>query len=181
MSTEPLVLQARDARGVVTLTLNRPQAFNALSEGMLAALQHELDALACGCLAARVRGARRRRQGVLRRPRSASEMRAQPSLDYYQRLFGAVPRMMLTLAAPAHTGDRARAWHRHRRRLPAGGAVRSGGRLERGALRRERGEPGAVLLDARGAAVAQRVAQAGVRDAGHRGFIDAAQARERGL
>ena len=29
---DPLVLRERDARGVVTLTLNRPQAFNALSE-----------------------------------------------------------------------------------------------------------------------------------------------------
>src|SRR6185437_15354449 len=36
---EPLLLQQRDDRGVVvTLTLNRPQAFNALSEAMLAAL-----------------------------------------------------------------------------------------------------------------------------------------------
>jgi enoyl-CoA hydratase/carnithine racemase len=42
----PLVLRATDARGVVTLTLNRPAAFNALSEAMLAALQAELDALA---------------------------------------------------------------------------------------------------------------------------------------
>ena len=31
-----------DARGVVTLTLNRPQAFNALSEAMLEALQAAL-------------------------------------------------------------------------------------------------------------------------------------------
>ena len=47
MSTpqEPLV-ERRAARGVVTLTLNRPQAFNALSEGMLEALQSEIDALA---------------------------------------------------------------------------------------------------------------------------------------
>ena len=36
---EPLLLQHRDDRGVVTLTLNRPQAFNALSEAMLAALR----------------------------------------------------------------------------------------------------------------------------------------------
>ena len=35
-------MRARDARGVVTLTLNRPQAFNALSEKMLAELQREL-------------------------------------------------------------------------------------------------------------------------------------------
>ena len=45
-STEPLVLRTRDARGVVALTLNRPQSFNSLSEAMLAALQQELDALA---------------------------------------------------------------------------------------------------------------------------------------
>ena len=35
---EPLLLQHRDDRGVVTLTLNRTQAFNAPSEAMLAAL-----------------------------------------------------------------------------------------------------------------------------------------------
>ena len=46
MANEPLVLQQQDARGVVTLTLNRPQAFNALSEGMLEALQAALDAVA---------------------------------------------------------------------------------------------------------------------------------------
>jgi len=43
---EPLLLQHRDDRGVVTLTLNRPRAFNALSEAMLAALGEAVDALA---------------------------------------------------------------------------------------------------------------------------------------
>ena len=42
----PFVRRDRDSRGAVTLTLNRPQAFNALSSGMLAALQAELDAIA---------------------------------------------------------------------------------------------------------------------------------------
>ena len=42
----PIVLATRDARGVVTLTLNRPRALNALSEAMLAALKAELDAVA---------------------------------------------------------------------------------------------------------------------------------------
>ena len=42
---ESLILRAQDARGVVTLTLNRPQAFNALSEAMLAQLQRELEAV----------------------------------------------------------------------------------------------------------------------------------------
>ena len=75
MSTEPLVLRARDARGVVTLTLNRPQAFNALSEGLLAALQHELDALMQDATSTGA-GAGRRRQGVLRRARPARDARA---------------------------------------------------------------------------------------------------------
>ena len=44
---EPLLLlQPRDDRGVGTPTLNRPQAFNALSEAMLAALGEAVDALA---------------------------------------------------------------------------------------------------------------------------------------
>jgi len=43
---EALVLRSRDARGVVMLTLNRPQAFNALSQAMLGQLQRELEAIA---------------------------------------------------------------------------------------------------------------------------------------
>ena len=43
---EPLLLQHRDERGVIALTLNRPQALNALSEAMLAALGKAFDALA---------------------------------------------------------------------------------------------------------------------------------------
>ena len=43
--TDPYVLRADDD-GVTTLTLNRPGELNALSEGMLAALQMELDAIA---------------------------------------------------------------------------------------------------------------------------------------
>ncbi|MCU5784490.1 enoyl-CoA hydratase [Alcanivorax balearicus MACL04] len=41
----PLVLR-EDQNGLVTLTLNRPRHYNALSEEMLAALKTELDALA---------------------------------------------------------------------------------------------------------------------------------------
>jgi hypothetical protein len=43
MSEPTLLLHEPDARGVITLTLNRPQAFNALSEGLLEALQTALD------------------------------------------------------------------------------------------------------------------------------------------
>ena len=40
--TPPCLLSELDARGVKTLALNRPNAFNALSEDLLAALQQVL-------------------------------------------------------------------------------------------------------------------------------------------
>ena len=40
------VLLRRDEAGIATLTLNRPDKFNALSVALLAALQRELDAIA---------------------------------------------------------------------------------------------------------------------------------------
>lgn len=39
-------LLRQDTEGIATLTLNRPAQFNALSEGLLLALQHEIDAIA---------------------------------------------------------------------------------------------------------------------------------------
>src|SRR5207244_7915919 len=45
-SEEAVVLRRQDERGVVTLTLNRPHVFNALSETILAALQREFEAMA---------------------------------------------------------------------------------------------------------------------------------------
>jgi enoyl-CoA hydratase/carnithine racemase len=44
-AAEPLVRRNVDAPGVVTLTLNCPQAYNALSEGMLSLLERELETL----------------------------------------------------------------------------------------------------------------------------------------
>jgi enoyl-CoA hydratase/carnithine racemase len=94
-TTEPLVLHEKDTRGVVTLTLNRPQAFNALSEAMLDALQAALDRVAADDSA---------RVVVLAAAGKAycaghdlKEMRAEPSLDYYQRLFAQCGRMMLAM------------------------------------------------------------------------------------
>jgi enoyl-CoA hydratase/carnithine racemase len=92
---EPLLHSQRDARGVVTLTLNRPKTFNALSQAMLAALQSELDALA---------GDTSVRALVLAAAGKAfcaghdlREMRAQPTLESYQHLFAECSRMMLSL------------------------------------------------------------------------------------
>jgi enoyl-CoA hydratase/carnithine racemase len=95
MDDEPLVLNTRDPRGVVTLTLNRPLAFNALSEGMLEALQRELERVAADDTA---------RVLVIAAAGKAfcaghdlKEMRAAPSLGYYQRLFAQCGRMMMSI------------------------------------------------------------------------------------
>jgi enoyl-CoA hydratase/carnithine racemase len=92
---ETLLRRERDERGVVTLTLNRPQAFNALSEALLAALQRELDALEAdeGARVVVLAGAGK----AFCAGHDLREMRAQPSLDYYQRLFTQCARMMLSL------------------------------------------------------------------------------------
>jgi len=92
---EPLLHRARDERGVVTLTLNRPQAFNALSEAMLQALQTELDALANDeTLRVLVIAAAGK---AFCAGHDLKEMRAAPSLDYYQRLFERCSRLMLAI------------------------------------------------------------------------------------
>ncbi len=88
-----LLLTTRDARGVVTLTLNRPQAFNALSEALLDALQAELDRLAGD---AQVRAVVIAAAGkAFCAGHDLREMRASPSQAYYERLFARCGRMML--------------------------------------------------------------------------------------
>jgi enoyl-CoA hydratase/carnithine racemase len=81
---QPLLLKQRDERGVVTLTLNRPQAFNALSEAMLTALGDAFDALTdAESVRAVVLAASGR---AFCAGHDLKEMRADPSLEYYQRL-----------------------------------------------------------------------------------------------
>ena len=95
MSTAPLLLRQDDGRGLCTLTLNRPEAFNALSEEMLAALQDEFDQLA---------QEPELRVVVIEAAGKAfcaghdlKQMRAEPSLAYYQSLFAQCGRMMMSL------------------------------------------------------------------------------------
>ncbi|MBI3157788.1 MAG: enoyl-CoA hydratase [Burkholderiales bacterium] len=95
MQDQPLVLTDKDARGVVTLTLNRPQAFNSLSEGMLEALQAALDALAADETARAVVIAAAGKAFCA--GHDLKEMRAQPSQDYYERLFAQCGRMMMSI------------------------------------------------------------------------------------
>jgi enoyl-CoA hydratase/carnithine racemase len=95
MNDAPPLLAERDARGVVCLTLNRPQSFNSLSEAMLEALQAALDRVAADEAARAV---------VIRATGKAfcaghdlKEMRARPSLEYYEKLFAQCGRMMMTI------------------------------------------------------------------------------------
>jgi enoyl-CoA hydratase/carnithine racemase len=90
---EPVVLRRQDERGVVTLTLNRRHAFNALSEAMLAALHREFEAIAedesvrVVVLAAEGK--------AFCAGHDLKEMRAKPSLQYYEGLFSQCSEMML--------------------------------------------------------------------------------------
>ena len=93
--TPELVLCTQDPSGVRRLTLNRPEAFNALSEAMLAALQAQLAAAAADeavrvvVLAAAGR--------AFCAGHDLKEMRAEPSLAYYQQLFARCTEVMLAI------------------------------------------------------------------------------------
>ena len=91
----PAVLYERDPRGVITLTMNRPANFNALSEEMLAAMQAALDRVADDSTARAViiAGA-----GKAFCPgHNLKEMSDNASLAYYQKLFDACSHMMLSI------------------------------------------------------------------------------------
>jgi enoyl-CoA hydratase/carnithine racemase len=87
------VIEQRDPRGVVRLTMNRPANFNALSEEMLEALQAAIDRVAADESArVVVLGA----EGKAFCPgHNLKEMISQPSLEYYKRLFDQCSRMMM--------------------------------------------------------------------------------------
>ncbi|EIM27910.1 enoyl-CoA hydratase [Microvirga lotononidis] len=89
-SNDILLRDERD--GVVTLTLNRPAQFNALSEEMLSALQQALDdlrddeAVRCVVLAASGK--------AFCAGHDLKQMRANPRQEYYQALFAQCSRVM---------------------------------------------------------------------------------------
>lgn len=96
MSESVNLLQVtKDARGVVTLTLNDPARFNALGSEMLAALQEALNGLA-GDDTVRVvvlAGAGK----AFCAGHNLKDMAAHPDLAWYQQLFAQCSRMMLSL------------------------------------------------------------------------------------
>ncbi len=89
------VLHHRDARGVHTLTLNDPSSFNTLSEAVMGLLQQALQRIAEDDQARVViLGAAGK---AFCAGHNLKEMRAQPELAYYQRLFAQCTRMMLSI------------------------------------------------------------------------------------
>lgn len=93
--TTPAVLAQRDERGVLTLTMNRPSSFNALSEEMLEALQTELDKAAKD---AGLRVVVLAANGKAYCPgHDLKQMVSNPDLSYYQKLFAQCSRMMLSI------------------------------------------------------------------------------------
>ncbi len=80
--------------GVVRLTLNRPDAFNALSEALLDELQSSLARIAASDARVVVIGGAGR---AFCAGHDLKEMRAAPSRDYYARLFAQCSKIMLTI------------------------------------------------------------------------------------
>ncbi len=90
----PYVLRA-DQQGVATLTLNRPERFNPLSEEMLSALQQALaeiasdEAIRVVVLAAQGK--------AFCAGHDLKQMRAAPSAAYYKQLFDQCSKLMLAI------------------------------------------------------------------------------------
>jgi enoyl-CoA hydratase/carnithine racemase len=93
-NTEPPVLQRRRG-GVAFLTLNRPAQYNALSEEMLAAVHGAFEALAADTtVRAVVLGGAGK---AFCAGHDLKQMKANPSLEYYQRLFEDCSRLMMRI------------------------------------------------------------------------------------
>ncbi len=94
VAEEPILLR-QDRNGLVTLTLNRPQQYNTLSEAMLLALQTELDRIAADpALRVVVIAANGK---AFCAGHDLKEMRANPNQDYYTALFNRCSQVMLLL------------------------------------------------------------------------------------
>src|SRR5277367_6004320 len=90
----PLILERRQG-GVAFLTLNRPAQYNALSDGLLAALESTLDALSSDVSVHVVvlGGAGK----AFCAGHDLKQMKANPNLEYYRRLFDDCSRVMMRI------------------------------------------------------------------------------------
>ncbi len=93
-SETPYVLRT-DRDGVATLTLNRGDRFNPLSEEMLAALQAEVEAISVDPAIRLVVIAAQGRAFCA--GHDLKQMRASPSAAYYKKLFGQCSKLMLAI------------------------------------------------------------------------------------
>jgi enoyl-CoA hydratase/carnithine racemase len=90
----PYIINQRE-QGIVTLTLNRGDRFNPLSEEMLAALQTEIDAIAKDSSVRVVVLAARGKAFCA--GHDLKQMRAEPSTMYYKELFHRCSKLMLAI------------------------------------------------------------------------------------
>ncbi|MDX1422387.1 MAG: enoyl-CoA hydratase [Kiloniellales bacterium] len=94
-ATQNAPLLREDAGGVATLTLNRPEQYNALCDALLDDLQRAIDDIAADdsvrllVLAARGR--------AFSAGHDLKEMRQRPERDYYEALFKKCSRVMMSL------------------------------------------------------------------------------------
>jgi enoyl-CoA hydratase/carnithine racemase len=96
MADVPVLLR-EDKDGIATLTLNRPEQFNSLSEALIEALQRELERLAAddSVRVVVLAGAGR----AFCAGHDLKEMRANPKQAYYEDLFARCGRMMQTVVS----------------------------------------------------------------------------------
>ena len=93
--SEDILLHSRDARGVHTITLNNPKAFNALSEAMMAAFKQAVEAVAADP-GARVLVIAANGKAFCA-GHDLKEMKSKPDQAYYQSLFATCAKLMLSL------------------------------------------------------------------------------------
>ena len=91
------VLLREDAAGICTLTLNRPQQYNALSEALIEALQENLDGIAAdkSVRVVVIAGAGRGFCGG----HDLKEMHSHDEQDYFEDLFARCNRMMMSIVS----------------------------------------------------------------------------------
>ncbi len=95
-NVDQLVEVQRSPQGVVRITLNDPQRFNALGAEMLVALQQALDAVAADVSARVVVLAAQGKAFCA--GHNLKDMAANPQLAYYQQLFAQCSKMMVSIA-----------------------------------------------------------------------------------
>ena len=94
-SSDEALLLRQDAEGIATLTLNRPAARNALSIGLMDALQRALDAIAADATV-KVVVIAGNGPGFCA-GHDLREMRANPGRQHYERVFQQCSRLMMSI------------------------------------------------------------------------------------